>query len=338
MEGSGSSARGVNGSRRRLVISVAATVTCVCLSLAVFAQASHAATVDRYPLPLEGGSPRPQPLDIVGAPDGGAWFSEGETASGTIGYLSAGGALTQYAEPANVVDSFGVALSKDGSVWATGREFAGGETVWGTEMVTRRRPDGTFSTYRVPDPAPGQSPPVPFEGDITEGPDGAMWFTELEGEHVGRLTLSGEASYYPLPSTKATQFEIARGPDGALWFTQTNFFTGESAIGRITTSGQVTLFPIAGNYPFGITAGPDGAMWFTEPEAHKIGRITMAGALTYYDTPESNTWPTGITSDNGVLWFANENQETLGSITTAGKVAIKPLGTFGQRPQDWMPP
>jgi streptogramin lyase len=291
----------------------------VFLSLACGLPAS-AAKVEEYPLALETGSPRPVPLDIAAAPDGGAWFGEGEQSK--LGYVSASGTLTEYPEPQWASGSFGVAVSKDGSVWTTGREQVGGKVVWGTQLIIRRHPDGTFSSYHVPEAEPGHQTPQPFEGDITEGPDGNIWFTELEGEHIGRLTPSGEAAYFPLPP-HTIQFGITSGPDGALWFTQTDFETGASAIGRITTNGQVTWFPITGSYPFAITAGPDGALWFTEPEAHKIGRITTAGAVTYYPTPESSTWPTGITSENGVLWFANENQEDLGSITTGGKVTLK---------------
>jgi hypothetical protein len=46
-------------------------------------------------------------------------------------------------------------------------------------------------------------------------------------------------------------------------------------IGRITTAGVITEFPIrtAASYPSGITTGPDGALWFTEAFANKIGRI-----------------------------------------------------------------
>src|SRR5438132_88189 len=57
-------------------------------------------------------------------------------------------------------------------------------------------------------------------------------------------------------------YTIAAGPDGALWFTDPT----PNKIGRITTSGHVTLFPVptaAANAYF-IAAGPDGNLWFTE--------------------------------------------------------------------------
>lgn len=59
--------------------------------------------------------------------------------------------------------------------------------------------------------------------------------------------------------------------DNALWFTE--YFGNR--IGRITTSGQVTVFPLLTAYsrPTGIAAGPYGAMWCTEFGSNSIGRI-----------------------------------------------------------------
>jgi virginiamycin B lyase len=71
---------------------------------------------------------------------------------------------------------------------------------------------------------------------------------------------------------------MAAGPDGALWFTV--FPPGPVTIGRITTDGLVSYFPIFSGtrslgIPFGITAGPDGALWFTDSGTNSIGRITV---------------------------------------------------------------
>src|ERR1039457_940406 len=79
----------------------------------------------------------------------------------------------------------------------------------------------------------------------------------------------------PFPYT--TLFRSAAGRDGALWFTEFN----SNQIGRITTAGYVTEYPIptAGSWPIGIVAGPDGALWFTEQLGDKIGRITTAGYI-----------------------------------------------------------
>src|SRR5262249_2449669 len=48
-------------------------------------------------------------------------------------------------------------------------------------------------------------------------------------------------------------------------------------IGRITTSGVITEFPIptANSAPVGINPGPDGNMWFTEIQGNKVGRVNL---------------------------------------------------------------
>ena len=56
---------------------------------------------------------------------------------------------------------------------------------------------------------------------------------------------------------------LTNGPDGALWFAD---ISNQPHIGRITTAGAVTDFPLPANSTSGvaIVSGPDGALWFTE--------------------------------------------------------------------------
>ena len=58
-------------------------------------------------------------------------------------------------------------------------------------------------------------------------------------------------------SSSASSVSIdAAGKDGALWF------TSDSCIGRITTSGEVTAWPVArAGRLLGIVASPDGSIW-----------------------------------------------------------------------------
>jgi virginiamycin B lyase len=124
-------------------------------------------------------------------------------------------------------------------------------------------------------------------GGITEGPDGALWFTLGNTSQIGRITPAGVFSIYPTPTANSNPTQIANGPDGALWFTEAT----ANQIGRITTSGVITEFPLPnpGSTPVGITSGPDGALWFTVQGpttlignncpafAAQIGRITTSG-------------------------------------------------------------
>ncbi|MBO0795555.1 MAG: Virginiamycin B lyase, partial [Ktedonobacteraceae bacterium] len=113
---------------------------------------------------------------------------------------------------------------------------------------------------------------------ITSGSDGALWFTEpIEGK-IGRITVQGKISEFPLPTSFGKLGEITSGPDGALWFTESssNTAVGPSQIRRITVQGKISDFPLPTDLssPQGITSGPDGALWFTDDEEGAIGRIT----------------------------------------------------------------
>ena len=160
---------------------------------------------------------------------------------------------------------------------------------------------------------------------ITTGPDGALWFTENASNKIGRITMSGGITEYPLtpPSGSSVFCGIAAGPDGALWFTETD----GNKIGRITTSGAVTEYalPTAGSSSRYITAGPDGALWFTE--GNKIGRITTSGVITEYPLPTPGSSGMYITAGpDGALWFT-EFGAAIGRITTSGAVTEYPLPT-----------
>ena len=94
------------------------------------------------------------------------------------------------------------------------------------------------------------------------------------------------------------------GSDGALWFTE----YGNSAIGRITTGGEVTEFPVP-TKDFGgtleLTAGDDGRLWFTSHGNKEIGAITTDGDVQHYELPAGARAPRGpiTTGPDGRVWF-----------------------------------
>lgn len=81
---------------------------------------------------------------------------------------------------------------------------------------------------------------------------------------------AGTVTEFP---TMNSPLVITAGLDGALWFTE-----NAASIGRITTAGNITEFPITTTHGMaaGITAGPDGNVWFCETGANQIGRITTS--------------------------------------------------------------
>jgi virginiamycin B lyase len=161
--------------------------------------------------------------------------------------------------------------------------------------------------------------PGAFPADIVEGADGALWFTELRGNAIGRLTTGGELTEYPLPTADAFLADITAGPDGALWFTESS----GNKIGRITTSGEITEYELpADAMPGAIVAGPDGALWFTEVNANKIGRMSTDGVLTHeYALPRENATPLDLLFGlDGALYISQHSAGTIARMTVDGTV------------------
>jgi virginiamycin B lyase len=143
--------------------------------------------------------------------------------------------------------------------------------------IGRISTSGTVTFYYVPSGYDAMA--------ITNGPDGALWFTEhfpgpgtCNGvpceNKIGRITTAGVITEYDYDYVASSS--ITTGSDGALWFTSSNQddIFGNN-LGRITTSGAMTnsyTIPTPNAGAFGITTGPDGGLWFTEYSTNKIGR------------------------------------------------------------------
>ena len=57
-----------------------------------------------------------------------------------------------------------------------------------------------------------------FPEGITDGPDGALWFTNYGDNSIGRITTSGVTTDFTGTGIDEPT-DITTGPDGALWFT-----------------------------------------------------------------------------------------------------------------------
>src|SRR5262249_21228265 len=81
----------------------------------------------------------------------------------------------------------------------------------------------------------------PFQ--LIAGPDGALWFTlpggqgeDGPGNKVGRLTVDGRLTEFPLPTPRSYPGGLTFGPDGALWVG----LQLANRVGRLTPDGRVT--------------------------------------------------------------------------------------------------
>ncbi len=303
-------------------------------------------TVTNFPIPLV---EIVKPDGITTGSDGNLWFTE--NASGQIGRITPAGVVTQFALPevpppagspagtaSTTPNPTAITAGPDGALWFTGIPGEIGR-ITTAGVVTE------FPLPAVPPPAgskPGTASTPATATAIAAGPDGALWFAGIPGE-IGRISTTGVVTEFAVPeipppagsksgtaATPATLTALTAGPDGALWFTGV---PGE--VGKITTAGVVTEFavpaipPPAGSSPGtartpatldDITAGPDGALWFTGVPG-EVGRITTAGVVTEYATPNLNPPSNGLvttitTGPDGNLWLTG--QTAIGRITPTG--------------------
>ena len=216
--------------------------------------------VTEYQVPTAGSSP----WGIAVGPDGAMWFTEGT--GNKIGRINTSGKISEYQIPTSFSSPAGIAAGPDGAMWfAENNEY----------QIGRIDMRGAVTEYVVP------GGPYPFQ--IAAGPDGAMWFTAFTYgvQVIGRITASGEVTRYslPNPSSDSNPEGIAAGPDGALWFTE----NGANRIGRISLQGDLTEYDLpTKSFPTSIAAGTDGAVWFTG--YYQVGRITTTGTITVYST------------------------------------------------------
>src|SRR3569833_2106257 len=165
---------------------------------------------------------------------------------------------------------------------------------------------------------------------IVDGPDGALWLTEQRANKIGRITLGGEISEYPIPTPASAPYSITVGEDGNLWFIEAM----ANKIGRISQSGAVREFATStpNSGLIGITAGADGAIRFFENSANRIGRIDRDGRITEFPLPTPNTHPRMIAmGSDGNVWFTEEapTVNRIARITPGGRITEFPIPAPG---------
>ncbi len=162
-----------------------------------------------------------------------------------------------------------VVVAPDGAAWSTVPDYRTPEGSFPGRLA-RTTPQGSTTYVDLPDGDMGFAEPM----RMVLGPDDALWFTDFRNNRIGRSTLDGDVTFYPIPEPGGEPVFIANGPDGAVWFTTQ---VGHQ-VGKITMTGAMTVYDV-GAVPAGITSGPDGNIWFALFREAAIGRISTDGAL-----------------------------------------------------------
>src|SRR5271166_1639441 len=176
------------------------------------------------------------PLLMTVGPDHNLWFAE---ATGLkIGRITPAGVITEF-PIAGAQALTGIASGPDGNIWFTD-EFAG--------LIGYINTSGTgLMIFALP--------PSSHPQGLATGPDGNLWFVDNVqtgspgGFKVGKISTAGRITEYStgvnsgiFDAEDYTPANITAGPDGNLWFTNPQVAQYSNIVGKITTSGAVTIY------------------------------------------------------------------------------------------------
>jgi virginiamycin B lyase len=181
-------------------------------------------------------------------------------ANGAIGSVSATGKIRETTVagqgPADV------AFDRAGNIWFVASI---------SESIGKLSPSGRLTEHKLKQ-AYARTP-----NSIVFDRAGNLW-VGMAGQ-ICRIRPSGVVTSYRVPLEgleEARASSLTLGSDGNVWFAATS---GEDALawGRITPSGQLTLFPTTA-MPLTIGASKSGSLWIADAEG--IGQLDTAGVIT----------------------------------------------------------
>jgi len=264
-------------------------------------------TVTEFPLPDAG-----SPFGIASGPDGNLWFAEGT--ANRIGRIATDGGFAEFSN-AGLMSPNGIATGPDGSLWITQATSA---------QLVRMTTGGVFALFN--------NGSAEGSDGIAAGTDGEVWTTEPAGNCITRMATNGTDTVFSVPfgSPLDGPRGIAAASDGSLWFTKSG------SIGRLTTDGGFSEFPLPtpSGAATGIAAGADGNLWFTEYYGNNIGRILVAdGGITEFPLVTPDAGPAAVTAGpDGNVWFTETTGNSIGRITPNGTITEFPIPTPASLP------
>ncbi len=235
-----------------------------------------------------------------------------------------------------------------------GMQVAPDDTIWFAEQYANYighyfPATGYFQLYPLPwfttpDPGnPGKTLSLPSApNDLVLDAHGAVWFTELNADSLGRLDpRTGLVRHYPLSATRSVQtlapFGIAVDPQGMVWFTEMS----SGQVGRLDlATGGIRLFPVPGPKvtPMEIASDAHGTIWVTCFNDDLLLRLDPRGAtFTRYHVSSTGRGTGGlyglVVTPTGDVWVTVLAENILAHLDVkAGRFAYYPLPTPGGEP------
>ena len=224
------------------------------------------------PFPLYGPSYSAIVEGITLGPDGNVWFTTVGASGSSVGYVTPGGAVTEYQVASNIQVLEGITAGPDGAMW-----FVNGSQ----ETIDRITTGGALTEFQMPSGSALE--------EITTGPDRRLWFGDAGA--IGAMTTSGSYTLYQVPSNEVYESDSIAVDRSA--GTQGLVFVAEGAIGLVTTSGLMSFAPTVGqNLGSGTQIGwaPDGTVWYPDVDANAMGMLPPGPAQFPPGVPAAETY------------------------------------------------
>jgi len=183
---------------------------------------------------------------------------------------------------------------------ALGTVLAGGLALSLGTAAALAAPAGMLKQFKVPT---ANSQPRA----ITNGSDGNRWFTEgteFTGapSKIGRITLAGAVTEFPVECNGCTITDIAVGPGDTLYFTSNDASLGSISTAEGTAGQQLASVPLPNSNALGGNLAVHGNdVWITDFNNDSLWRYNItSGQFTQFLVPE----PADVAVDSlGRVWF-----------------------------------
>jgi virginiamycin B lyase len=213
-------------------------------------------------------APGSQPVGIASGPDGALWFTEKKK----IGRITPAGETKEFELPSRCFPDESIVAGSDGNLWFSA--MGGGRGACGPS-VGRITPAGVISLFSLPAPPTVRSTNLYDAVELVSGQDGAIWFTRVAGDVIGRIDTKGQVTLFPIPTHDAGAFSLAAGRDGAVWFVEAK----ARKLGRISRDGNLSEFALKDFEPGDyndlrhIASAADGALWIATSDSDGAGKL-----------------------------------------------------------------
>jgi streptogramin lyase len=158
---------------------------------------------------------------------------------------------------------------------------------------------------------------------MTTGPDGNIWFTEMEGAKVAKIApIEGVVTEWQLGNLEPES--LTAGPDGNVWVAT----RAGGAIDHITPSGVLTKYILPNQTESallsGIASGPEGMLWYTAWKTKRVGKITTNDEVkAEYTISGTEKKPFGIAagpSGENKVWVTDIGSSKIDKVSNTGAI------------------